>query len=247
MSFSYQFNYLPSNILTLSGYAFFQFIKNTLGEPEANLLSKISVKTKSSFLLIENPLDIFNEDIEDEELDKLKEQLCFKMKNDKLLIKPGVLSGWCLENRENLGLESFELEENIDFSVNIYADHNLAIQGTIKCKCGKVIALSKNNEKIQVSNYYKHLLSVGYRNMKQIEKKAKEIELTKQQQQQQSIASVLSAPVSQWENSLMQVSDDEPMVAKRTSHESSAQPKNCAKRRIISQSQQHSSTKRIRT
>ncbi|CAF4653297.1 unnamed protein product [Rotaria sp. Silwood2] len=223
MSFSYQFDCLPSNILTLSGYDFFQFIKNTLGEPEVNLLSKISVKTTSSFLLIENPLDIFNEDIEDEELDKLKEQLCFKIKNDKLLIKPGVLSGflslkqalkdklnlqlkhqnkkkkkqqdanississvlatqtttspslsitehqayvlklikrWCLENKENLSLELFELEENVDFIVNIYVDHNLAIQGTIKCKCGKVIALSKNNEKIQVSNYYKHLLSV---------------------------------------------------------------------------------------
>ncbi|CAF3208802.1 unnamed protein product [Rotaria socialis] len=94
MSLSFQFDYLPSNVLTLSGYDFFQFIRNTLGEPEANLLCKISVRTTSSFLLIENPLDIFNEDIEDEELDKLKDQLCFKMKNDKLLIKPGVLAGF---------------------------------------------------------------------------------------------------------------------------------------------------------
>ncbi|CAF5160230.1 unnamed protein product, partial [Rotaria sp. Silwood1] len=92
MSFSHQFDYLPSNILTLSGYDFFQFIKSTLGEPKANSLFKISVKRTSSFLLIENPLDIFNEDIENEELEKLKEQLCFKMKNDKLLIKPDVLS-----------------------------------------------------------------------------------------------------------------------------------------------------------
>ncbi|CAF3522955.1 unnamed protein product [Rotaria socialis] len=184
MSLSFQFDYLPSNVLTLSGYDFFQFIRNTLGEPEANLLCKISVRTTSSFLLIENPLDIFNEDIEDEELDKLKDQLCFKMKNDKLLIKPGVLAGflslrqalkdklneqqtsknkrkkqlstsnassisssilstqptttsslsidehhsyvlrliktWCLENQENLGLESFALEEGIDFTVNIH-------------------------------------------------------------------------------------------------------------------------------
>ncbi|CAF1511409.1 unnamed protein product [Rotaria sordida] len=94
MSISYHFDHLPSNVLTLSGYDFFQFIRNTLGEPEANFLNKISVKTTSSFILIENPLDIFNEDIDDEELDTLKGQLCFKMKNDKFLIKPGVLSGF---------------------------------------------------------------------------------------------------------------------------------------------------------
>ncbi|CAF3390226.1 unnamed protein product [Rotaria sp. Silwood1] len=69
-------------------------MSDRLSEPEANFLNKISVKTTSSFILIENSLDIFNQDIDDEELDTLKEQLCFKMKNDKFLIKPGVLSGF---------------------------------------------------------------------------------------------------------------------------------------------------------
>ncbi|CAF5016929.1 unnamed protein product [Rotaria sp. Silwood1] len=260
MSFSYQFDYLPSNILTLSGYDFFQFIKSTLGEPKANSLFKISVKTTSSFLLIENPLDILNEDIEDEELEKLKEQLCFKMKNDKLLIQPDkkqsddnvssissvlpkqtttspslsiskhqeyvlkLIKKWCLENKENL----------------------VSTQGIIRCKCGKVIALSKIYEKIQVSNYYKHLVSLGCSHMKQIFKKAKGLELTKQQQQQ-STTSVSRAFTSHLENSLMLVLDDEQMVTQRPSNDSSVQPKNFAKRRITSQSQQHSSTKRIRT
>ncbi|CAF3387997.1 unnamed protein product [Rotaria sp. Silwood1] len=94
ISISYHFDHLSPNVLTLSGYDFFQFIRTTLGEPEANFLNKISVKTTSSFILIENSLDIFNQDIDDEELDTLKEQLCFKMKNDKFLIKPGVLSGF---------------------------------------------------------------------------------------------------------------------------------------------------------
>ncbi|CAF1224941.1 unnamed protein product [Rotaria sp. Silwood1] len=260
MSFSYQFDYLPSNILTLSGDDFFQFIKSTLGEPKANSLFKISVKTTSSFLLIENPLDILNEDIEDEELEKLKEQLCFKMKNDKLLIQPDkkqsddnvssissvlpkqtttspslsiskhqeyvlkLIKKWCLENKENL----------------------VSTQGIIRCKCGKVIALSKNNGKIQVLNYYKHLVSLGCSHMKQIFKKAKGLELTKQQQQQ-STTSVSSAFTSHLENSLMLVLDDEQMVTQRPSNDSLVQPKNFAKRRITSQSQQHSSTKRIRT
>lgn len=38
MSTSFTFDYyLPANVLTLTGYDFFQFIKTTLGEPEANL------------------------------------------------------------------------------------------------------------------------------------------------------------------------------------------------------------------
>ncbi len=221
----------------------------------------ISVKTTYSFLLIENPLDIFNEDVEDEELDKLKDQLCFKLKNDKYMIKPGVLAGflslkqalkdklnqqkksktkrkkhesdsnaptvlssvlstqpattsslsiddhrsyvlrlikkWCLENQENLGLESFDLEEGIDFiiyihfedidltiniyfkdidyTLNIYFDANSTIRGSIKCKCGKLISLSNNCEKVQISNYYKHLLSLGCSYMKQIKKKIKQV------------------------------------------------------------------------
>jgi len=130
--------------------------------------------------------------------------------------------------------------------VNIYVDHNSTIQGTIKCKCGKVITLGKNHEKIQVSNYYKHLLSIGCSNMIQIRKQAKEVESTKRQQQQ-SMTSVLSAPVSQSENSLVQVSDDVLTMTQRTSLNSTTQPKNVAKRRITSQSRQYSSTKKIRT
>jgi hypothetical protein len=81
-------------VLSFTGYDFFQFIKNTLGEPESQLLCKIAVRTTSSFLLLDDPLDIFNQDIDDQELDRLKEELCFKMKNDKFLIKPGVLAGF---------------------------------------------------------------------------------------------------------------------------------------------------------
>ncbi|CAF4987245.1 unnamed protein product, partial [Rotaria sp. Silwood1] len=135
-----------------------------------------------------------------------------------------LIKKWCLENKENL----------------------VSTQGIIRCKCGKVIALSKIYEKIQVSNYYKHLVSLGCSHMKQIFKKAKGLELTKQQQQQ-STTSVSRAFTSHLENSLMLVLDDEQMVTQRPSNDSSVQPKNFAKRHITSQSQQHSSTKRIRT
>ena len=78
MSSSFTYNHLPSDVLTLSGYDFFQFIKSTLGEPEANLLKKISVRAMSSLLVIEDPLDVFNYNIDDDELELLKDQLCFR-------------------------------------------------------------------------------------------------------------------------------------------------------------------------
>jgi hypothetical protein len=45
-------------------------------------------------LVIEDPLDVFNYNIEDDELELLKDQLCFRLKNDKFMIKPGVVSGF---------------------------------------------------------------------------------------------------------------------------------------------------------
>lgn len=94
MTTSFDYDYLPINVLTLTGYDFFHFIKVTLGDPEANLLKKISVKSTSSLLLTEDPFDIFNCEIEDEELESSKEQLSFKLKNEKFLIKPGVIAGF---------------------------------------------------------------------------------------------------------------------------------------------------------
>ncbi|CAF4262446.1 unnamed protein product, partial [Rotaria magnacalcarata] len=59
--------------------------------PEANLLNKISVKSTTSLIQTEDPFDIFNYDIDDEDLEKLK--------NEKILIKPGVISGfWSLKD-----------------------------------------------------------------------------------------------------------------------------------------------------
>ena len=88
------FDYLPSTVLTFTGHDFYEFIKSMLGEPEANLLNKISIKSTSSFLATEDPFEIFKYDIVDDDLEKLQDQLCYKLKNDKLLIKPGVVSGF---------------------------------------------------------------------------------------------------------------------------------------------------------
>jgi len=53
----------------------------------------MSIRTTSSFLTIEDRLDIFNHDIDDEELEKIKSKLCFKFKNKKFLTRPCVIEG----------------------------------------------------------------------------------------------------------------------------------------------------------
>ena len=231
MSSSFAYNHLPSDVLTLSGYDFFQFIKSTLGESEANLLKKISVRAMSSLLVIEDPLDVFNYNIDDDELELLKDQLCFKLKNDKFMIKPGVVSGfrslkealkkrtseetkrpkkkqqqqqqqqstdnthatslfsltttartttpdlpslteqrayllrlitkWCEDNKEQFDLPSFELQETLDYTLNIDYDEATNFKANIVCKCGKMISLSAYDNKVQLSNFYKHLHSLG--------------------------------------------------------------------------------------
>ncbi|CAF2007723.1 unnamed protein product [Rotaria magnacalcarata] len=313
MSTSHIFDYLPTEVLALSGYDFFQFIKSTLGEPEAHLLNKIAVKSISSLLLTEDPLDIFNYDVDDDELESLKNELCFRLKNQKLLIKPGVISGfrslkdalkkrineastqtkkkrqksltcnsssvsslpttrtepnrlslsehkeyvlkfikrWCSENKENFGLENFDLTENVDFIFNIEFDENSDVKASIKCKCSKLVLLGKNDNKIQVSNYYKHLQSTACDHMKQIKDVERNLKSIQQQQQQQSsIAGTLtSAPQSQ--TSLIQVPTVSPTAIQGTFDDNtptvSNQVSSNGKRRLTSQSQQHHSSKRSRT
>ncbi|CAF2116358.1 unnamed protein product [Rotaria magnacalcarata] len=308
MSTSFNFDYLPADTI--------------LGEPEANLLNKISIKSTTTLIQTEDPLDIFNYDIDDEELETLKDELSFKLKNKKFLLKPGVISGfrslkealkrkvdeqltkskgrkqqhqqqlfstssssiyslvpaapaptqapstsnplslaehrthvlklitkWCSDNKENFDLENFELEENVDFILNIDFDEHTNVKASIKCKCNKVILLGKNDNKIQVSNYYKHLQSNGCDHMKNIKKLARKLTLS--QQQQRPSTPITLAPSYRPHASLIEIASVSPTDTQtRALVDSSALPNqavyNGAKRRLTSESQQHRSTKRSR-
>jgi hypothetical protein len=328
MSTSRNFDYLPSKVLTFTGHDFYQFIKSTLGEPEANLLNKISVKSTSSFLATEDPLEIFKYDIDDDDLEKLQDQLCFKLKNDKLLIKPGVISGfrslrdalqkrindqstkskknqqkhqssdtnlsslnslpdmnlsslnslsdpassipqakavhkklslfdhkehvlrlikkWCFENKEHFDIQDFDLVEDVDFTLNIDFDQNNDVIANMKCKCGKLISLGKNDSKIQVSNYYKHVQSKGCLHIRSMKKVAKDLTAV----EQQSSTPIVSLSSGQPRALPTEATVVSPTAGPISSHIGpsviSDQPVQNGKRRLASQSQQHSS-KRSRT
>ena len=69
-------------------------------------------------------------------------------------------------------------------------DENLIRHGSIKCKCGKSILLGKNDDKLQLSNYYKHLHSVGRSFIREVRRTAKQNKWAEQQRQQRTEAPV---------------------------------------------------------
>ncbi|CAF1304382.1 unnamed protein product [Rotaria magnacalcarata] len=91
----------------------------------------------------------------------------------ELLIQSGVHRKEGIYFAVNIPFEDMDFAINIyfeciDYNVNIYFDANSTVHGSIRCKCGKGISLSNNHEKLQVSNYYKHLSSLGCGYIKQI-------------------------------------------------------------------------------
>jgi hypothetical protein len=156
---------------------------------------------------------------------------------------------WCSDNKENFDLEIFHLEENIDFILNIDFDENNDVKASIKCKCNRPISLSKNDHKIQVSNYYKHLQSNGCDHIKNIKKASRDLK-SKQQQQQQQSSTPNTLTSSQSHSPLIQVPIVSPVTTQITTHNNSPASSNQAahngKRRLASQSQQNHLAKRSR-
>ena len=110
----------------------------------------------------------------------------------------------------------------------------------------KVIILGRNDQKIQVSNYYKHSQSIGCSHMKEI-KKAEKQELI--QQQLQTTFSAPQISISRSSMSSVQLCTNETISIQATPNTNSistSQPTHNAKRRITSESQQCLSRKRIR-
>jgi hypothetical protein len=150
---------------------------------------------------------------------------------------------WCSENKENFNLE------DVDFQLNIHLDENFDVKARIKCKCNKFISLGKNDNKIQVSNYYKHLHSKCCDHMKNIKKVARDLRSVQQQQQQSSTSGTLTSS-SQSYVPLLQVPavpltttqsashSDSPALSNRSTHN--------GKSRLPSQSQKHQPAKRSR-
>jgi len=89
--------------------------------------------------------------------------------------------------------------------LHIDLDENGEVAASVKCTCGRLISLAKNENKIQLSNYYKHLQSTGCDHMKKIKKAARDLALMQQLRQP------TLSPLSQSDLRLLEDTDIQPI------------------------------------
>ncbi|CAF3692164.1 unnamed protein product [Rotaria socialis] len=80
---------LPSNVLTLVDDMFYEFVEQHLGVYQSLLLKTQQINSVPCFLLINDPCDILNLNINDDDLNILKRKICFILSNGSFIVKPG--------------------------------------------------------------------------------------------------------------------------------------------------------------
>ncbi len=63
---------------------------------------------------------------------------------------------WTENNKEDLHFDQIELIPDIDYTISIKFNNNV-VEGVVNCKCGVRIKLRTRNDKLQITNFYKHL------------------------------------------------------------------------------------------
>jgi len=79
---------LPSNILSLQGYDFFEVVEKLTSDIIVDLIRIQAIRNVRIFMLIPDVLAVLKSD--SPELDHIKAKLCFRLKNGKYLLKPSI-------------------------------------------------------------------------------------------------------------------------------------------------------------
>ncbi|CAF1402419.1 unnamed protein product [Rotaria sordida] len=66
------------------------------------------------------------------------------------------INSWWENNKSNINSSQFSLIEGQHFFISILNRPGDTIMGKIKCCCGKMISLTINRGKFQISNFYRH-------------------------------------------------------------------------------------------
>ncbi|CAF1189710.1 unnamed protein product [Didymodactylos carnosus] len=162
----FDINQLPTDVLTFTDARFYDFVKEILGETEADLLKMQAINNVPSFLLTDDICGVLELDIDSQELDDLRKKISFRLKDGTVIVKAGVKSGdhkefisnsikkWVTDSKENLNFDELELKPDIDYMLNL-TDNSNVIEGLISCKCGveiKLIKKKEDNQQKQLSN-----------------------------------------------------------------------------------------------
>ncbi|CAF1396144.1 unnamed protein product, partial [Didymodactylos carnosus] len=107
-----------------------------------------------------------------------------------------LIKQWCLDNKENAGLDDFQLRGGEDFTLKLHDNHNI-LEAAITCKCGSNFSLTKKDNKFQLSNFYKHIKKLNCSLMKEFVKKNNKQKRTNVQISSSSTSPVQSQPLVQ--------------------------------------------------
>ncbi|CAF1092878.1 unnamed protein product [Didymodactylos carnosus] len=113
-----------------------------------------------------------------------------------ITIAPVSTNSWCLDNKENAGLDDFQLRGGEDFTLKLHDNHNI-LEAAITCKCGSNFSLTKKDNKFQLSNFYKHIKKLNCSLMKEFVKKNNKQKRTNVQISSSSTSPVQSQPLVQ--------------------------------------------------
>lgn len=79
---------LPSDILNYRDEAFYSIVNRLTGSEETELLRIQCVRSVNSFVRISNIFDVLN--IDSEEINRIKKEVCFVLNDNTYVIKPGI-------------------------------------------------------------------------------------------------------------------------------------------------------------
>ena len=90
---------LPPDVLTLIDDQFYDFVQGRLGEHQSSLLKLQEINSVPCFLLTDDPCQVLNLNIDDNEVKLLKKHVCFLLSDGSFVVKPGVRTGFkCLRD-----------------------------------------------------------------------------------------------------------------------------------------------------
>jgi hypothetical protein len=84
---------LPANILTLVDDDFYNFVEQRLGVHQSSLLKLQQINSVPCLLLTNDPCEILNLNIDDDDFNLLKTKMCFLLSDGSLVVKPGIKTG----------------------------------------------------------------------------------------------------------------------------------------------------------
>lgn len=89
---------LPPDLFSLTDNHFYQFVRKRLGDYQARLIEIQRISCMSVFLMTDDICGILEIDVEGDEFNDLKNDLCFRLRDGSFLVKPGIRSSFeCLK------------------------------------------------------------------------------------------------------------------------------------------------------